>query len=119
MVSIRGAVTVNEDTREEVIAATRELLNIIMEKNHLTIEDIVSIIFSCTNDIKSVYPAVAAREIGILNAGLMCLSEMYVEGSLKKCIRVLMTVNKYDVQKQAKHVYLKGAVILRPDLSNC
>jgi len=116
MISIRGAITVDEDIRQEVISSTKDLLSSIIEKNNLEIDDIVSIFFSCTNDIKSVYPAVAAREMGILNAGLMCFSEMFVEGSLKKCIRVLMLVNKYDNQKQAKHVYMKGAAVLRPDL---
>jgi len=116
MVSIRGAITVNEDKRDEILESTRILLTSMIEKNRLQIEDIVSIIFTCTKDIESVYPAVAAREMGIDRAGLMCLNEMYVKGSLEKCIRVLIHANMNINQKDVKHVYMRGAEILRPDL---
>lgn len=116
MISIRGAITVNQDDRQEVLDATRDLLNTIILKNNLTIGDITSIIFTCTNDIQSVYPAVAARELGIVNAGLMCMNEMFVQDSLKKCIRVLLQANKDISQKEAKHIYMGKAKVLRPDL---
>jgi len=116
MISIRGAITVENDTKEEVLKASEALLNNIIKKNSLDIVDIISIIFTCTSDIKSVYPAVSARKLGIVDAGLICLSEMNVEGSLCKCIRVLILANKYIPQKKALHVYMGKAKILRPDL---
>lgn len=118
MLSIRGAITIDEDTRENVLSATRELLNEIIKSNNILIKDIVSIIFTCTDDIKSSYPAPAAREMGIVNASLMCLNEMYVIGSLRKCIRVMVLVNMEIPQKNAVHIYLRGASVLRPDLKN-
>lgn len=117
MISIRGAITIENDTRDEVISSTKELLNAIINKNNINTDDIVSIIFTCTQDIKSAYPAVGARELGLTNAGLLCFNEMYVVGSLSKCIRVLVLLNSDLSQKYAKHVYLKGAASLRPDIA--
>lgn len=116
MVSIRGAVTVAEDTKAEVLKNTSLLLNEIFIKNNLALDDIISIIFTCTNDISSAYPAQSARDMGILNAGLLCMNEMYVSGSLPKCIRVLVFANMDIPQNHVKHVYMGGAAILRPDL---
>ncbi|MDR2940574.1 MAG: chorismate mutase [Clostridiales bacterium] len=113
MFALRGATTVTEDTKEMVLHETKILLNEIINKNSLNQEDIISIIFTATKDLKSVYPAVAARELGLVDIGLMCMQEMYVEGSLGKCIRVLMYINKND---KPHHVYLNGSKKLRPDL---
>ncbi len=116
--SIRGAITVEENNRECILENTKVLLNDIIASNDLRIEDIVSIIFTATKDIDAVYPAVAARDVGIVQAGLMCVQEMYVCGSLEMCIRVLINIeSKEKTQKDMKHVYLKGAVRLRPDLA--
>lgn len=117
MISIRGAATVEEDNSQEVLMVTRNLLGSIMARNNLMVDDIISIVFTCTQDIKSVYPAAAAREMGIVEAGLICVNEMNVTGSLAKCIRVLILANVNKPQKEAKHVYMGGARILRPDLS--
>ncbi|KPU44858.1 chorismate mutase AroH [Oxobacter pfennigii] len=118
MIAIRGAITVKEDTKEEIYKATSDLLKSIIEKNSLNTDDIISIFFTCTRDLKSAYPAVAARSLGITNAGLMCFNEMYVEGSLTRCIRVLINANKVISQKEVKHIYMEGAVVLRPDLTS-
>ncbi len=115
MFSIRGATTVLTDNKEEVLNESKILLNEIIEKNKLEVDEIISVFFTCTKDIKSVYPAVAAREIGILQAGLMCMQEMYVENSLEKCIRVLIHADKKTPEK-IFHVYLNEARKLRPDL---
>ena len=114
--NIRGAITVGEDTRSEVLAKTEIMLSEIIKENGLKTEDILSILFTATNDIKSAYPAVAARGLGITDAALMCVQEMYVEGSLKMCIRCMVTVETDKPQSQMKHVYLEGAKVLRPDL---
>ncbi len=115
--SIRGAITAEENTRDCVLENTRMLLNKIIKENDLDLQDIISVIFTATNDIDSVYPAVAARGVGIVEAGLMCVQEMFVEGSLQMCVRVLVIAETDKKQRDMKHVYLKGAVKLRPDLA--
>lgn len=114
-ICIRGAVTA-ENTKEDILAKTKELLLEIIEENNLDIECITSIFFTATKDLDKVYPAVSAREIGITDAALMCFQEMYVEGSLEKCIRVTVMVESDKKQKDAKHVFLGEAQKLRPDL---
>ena len=116
MVAIRGAITVTENSKELILEGTAEMLVAVIEQNQLKDEDMVSIFFSTTKDLDAVYPAVAARKMGITNASLLCLQEMYVEGSLTLCIRCLMHVDSHLAQKEVKHVYLKGALALRPDL---
>lgn len=115
---IRGATTVESNTREEILAKTGELLEILMQKNHIRIEDIVSALFSVTDDVNAEFPAVAARKIGWLYTPLMCTREMPVPGSLTGCIRVLLHVNTETAQQDMIHVYLYGAKKLRPDLDS-
>lgn len=117
MISIRGAITVQENTKDEILEGTKVLLLSILESNNLKTEDIISIYFTGTKDLTAVYPAVAARDIGLTECSLICAQEMYIEGSLEKCIRVLLHVNSEDCQKDAKHVYLREAKILRPDIN--
>ncbi len=113
---IRGATTAESNTKEEIISKTRELLESLFEKNEISIEDIVSIIFSVTNDLDAEFPALAAREIGWIYTPLFCTLEIPVPGSLKSCIRILMHVNSDMKQQDAIHVYLHSAKKLRPDL---
>jgi len=110
---IRGATTVPENTREEIVSATRELLSEIAKKNDLKIEDIASIIFSATEDLDAEFPAVAARALGWNDTPLLCTREINVPGSLPRCIRVLLLVNAVVEQKDLQHVYLREAVNLR------
>lgn len=114
---IRGAITIEQDSSEEVISATTLLLEKILEKNAVDIRDIGCILFTATPDIKSEFPAKAAREMGLGDVPLMCFQEMDIEGSLKKCIRVMVLINTEKEQNQLKHVYLHGAAKLREDLS--
>jgi len=114
--AIRGATTVDENDKEQIYSATEELIKEIVELNSVKKEDIVSIIFTATNDLDKAYPAVAVRNFGITNAALMCLQEMNVQGSLKKCIRVMLTVEGDYKRDALKYVYLRNAVGLRPDL---
>lgn len=118
MVSIRGAITVSENTVSSILDGTRELLVEIEKENNIDRTNVISIIFSCTSDLDKAYPAKAARELGYVNAGLMCFNEMYVEGSLNKCIRIMILYNSILNQSDMKHVYLREAKTLRPDLSN-
>lgn len=117
VVCIRGAITVNENNKEEIIEKTEILLKKINEENNINIDNIISIAFTATKDLTKVYPAVAARNLGITQAALLCYQELYVEGSLEKCIRVIYTCNMECKQKDVKHIYLEGAKVLRPDLN--
>lgn len=113
--AIRGATTA-ENTPESIFESTRVMLKEIFTVNGLDIGQIVSIIFTCTKDLDAAFPAVAARELGIVSAALMCVAEMDVPGSLPKCIRVMLLVETDLPQDEIDHVYLKGARVLRPDL---
>jgi cytidylate kinase len=113
---IRGAITADTNTRGDILSATRDMLEDIMTSNSLKAEDITAVLFTATRDLDAVYPAVAARELGIVDASLMCVQEMYVEGSLKMCIRASVTVDIDKKQSEVNHSYLKGAMVLRPDL---
>ena len=111
---IRGAIDVERDEPPKIYEATTELLGQILKNNFLESGDIVAITFTATHDLKSAYPARAAREMGLSDVPLMCTQEMYVEGSLPRCIRVLVLIN--DKGQKLNHVYLGQAKSLRPDL---
>jgi chorismate mutase len=116
---IRGATTVERNDRDEILAATKELLQLIIEKNELNKDDIASAIFTVTHDLNAEFPALAARStaIGWTDIPLMCASEIPVPGSLNKCIRVLLHVNTTRTNAEIQHVYVRGAVNLRPAYS--
>ncbi len=115
---IRGATTATQDDPEAILEATTQLLLAICKANPtLRSEDIASAIFTLSDDLKSVYPAKAAREIGWTAIPLMCAQEISVPGGLSKCIRVLLHWNTPLSQAEIKHIYLREAVQLRPDLT--
>ena len=114
--AIRGA-TVAENTAKSIKQNAGELLKRIFEANRLDTGQIISILFTCTKDLNTAYPAAAAREMGIVNASLMCAQEMDVAGSLTGCIRVQVLAEMDCGQGEVRHVYLKEAAALRPDLS--
>lgn len=116
--AVRGATTVANNDSCEIIDATKILLNEITEKNSLQQEDIISAIFSVTNDLDAAFPAVAARQLGWSDVALMCTTEINVPGSLKKCIRVMIHINTEKCKSELQHVYLNEAKVLRPDLEN-
>jgi len=118
MVSIRGAITLEKNSRDEIIDATEKLLLEIENRNKLYKEKVISILFSSTKDLNAEYPAKAARLLGYTQCGLMCFNEMDVTGSLEKCIRVLILYNGNMKQEDVNHVYLRKAKTLRPDLNN-
>lgn len=114
---IRGATTVKENTNQNILEATTQLLQEIIKANDLDLEQIILVIFTSTKDLNEVYPAVAARNIGFNKSALMCMQEMYVKNSLSKCIRVMIQIQSEKSQSEIKHIYLNEAKILRPDLS--
>jgi chorismate mutase len=114
---IRGATTVDANTREAILEATRDMLARAIEANDLRVEDIASAIFSTTQDLNAEFPAVAARELGWLDTPLFCTHEMAVPGSLERCIRVLIHWNTSRRADEIVHVYIRGATSLRPELA--
>jgi chorismate mutase len=114
--AIRGATTVEADDREQVIRATAKLLQEMMERNNIKKAQLIDMIFTSTPDIRSEFPAAAAREIGISDIPLLCATEMNVIGAVAQCIRVLMHVDTEKDYSQLRHVYLEGASQLRTDL---
>lgn len=114
--ALRGATTVSENNRQEMLDETAILLKEIFKRNDIDKEDVASIIFTTTGDLNAVFPAVAARELGLTEVPLMCMQEIPVPGALQKCIRILMHINSDKKNNQLNHVYLNGAVVLRPDI---
>ena len=115
---IRGATSVENDGAEQVLEATKELLNAILAANPgLEPADIASAFFTVTEELNSVHPALAARQIGWCLVPMMCAREIPVPGSLPRCIRVLVHWNTDRAQESIVHVYLREAVALRPDLA--
>lgn len=115
---IRGATTVRENTAEEIIERTGELLDSLIDRNGLQMEDVATAVFSVTDDVNAEFPAVAARRRGWMYTPLLCTREIPVPGSLQSCIRVLLLVNTERRQDEIIHVYLYGAKKLRPDLQS-
>ena len=113
---IRGAITVDKNEKGAILAATKELLQAINERNNIILEDVAAVLFTVTADLDAAFPAVAARQIGWHQVPLLCANEIPVPGSLPRCIRVLVLLNTSLSQKEIQHVYLKDAVTLRPDL---
>ncbi len=116
--AIRGATSVEEDNPRLITEATRELLEKIVERNWLEVDEIVSVLFTVTTDLKSHFPAVAAREMGWVGVPLLCASEIPVNGSLPRCLRTLVQVELRAPRPLDTHVYLRDAVALRPDVSS-
>jgi len=114
--AVRGATTVDRDTRADVVARTQELVRAIIERNGIAPEDMVSILFTATDDIHSAFPAEAAREAGLTLVPLMCARELEVDGAVARCIRVMLHVYTTLDADQLRHPYLHGARQLRTDL---
>ena len=114
--ALRGATTVDADDADEIGEATRELLSSIMSMNALDPSDVVSVIFTVTADLRSDFPARAARDLGWVDVPLLCTVEIPVPNALSRCIRVLMHVETTRPRDAMKHVYLRKARTLRPDL---
>jgi len=115
---IRGAIDVPEDTPGAVLEATRELLTEMQNANpQLRGEDIASAIFTTSKDLQAVYPAQAARQMGWVAVPLLCCQELDVRGGLPRCVRILLHWNTELPQNAVRHVYLRGAAELRPDLT--
>ena len=114
---VRGATTVAENDAREILAATRELLAMMIRLSGIESADVASAVFTTTPDLNAVFPATAARQLGWMAVPLLCGHEMGVPDSLTRCVRILLHWNTDRSQAEIHHVYLKEAVQLRPDQS--
>ena len=115
--AIRGAIQLDVDEREHVLSATRELVSSVLSANALTKDDVISIVFTATHDVRSEFPAVAARELGLGDVPLMCAQELDIVGAMPMVIRLMAHVSTTLPRDQITHVYLRGATALRQDLA--
>lgn len=114
---VRGATTVNANTREAILQETSKLLALMIRFNDIRPADVASAIFTMTTDLNAEFPALAARQLGWLDVPLLCTNEISVAGSLEKCIRILLHWNTDRSQTDITHVYVNDAIKLRPDKS--
>lgn len=110
---IRGATTVEENTREAILEATKELLSEIIVANQINADDVAYAYFTTTTDVNAEFPALAAREMGWTHVALLCGHEMNVPGSLQLCLRILVLYNTEKAADEIVHVYIRGAKNLR------
>lgn len=113
---VRGATTVQSDTRDQILTSTRQLLGLMIRRNGIDSVDVASAFFTVTKDLTAEFPAVAARQLGWLEVPLLCGYEMSVTDSLPRCIRILLHWNTNKPQSEIQHVYIHDAKNLRPDL---
>jgi len=113
--ALRGAITVEANEPDAILSATEELVRAVMDRNGLDPEQMVSCIFTCTNDLDAEFPAVAARRLGLNGVPLLCAREIDVPGALPRVIRLLLHCYA-DPESEARHVYLREAEALRRDL---
>jgi chorismate mutase len=114
--AVRGATTLDEDTAEQVTRRVQELVAAMLERNDIHTDDIVSVLLTATSDVHSMYPATAARALGLDDVALMGAQELDVEGGKPLCVRVLMHIESDLDRHKIRHVYLRGARDLRDDL---
>lgn len=115
---VRGAITIEEDKEQEILDATERLLREMIKQNDIEPDKVASVFISATEDIVSAFPARALRKIeGWTYVPVMCMREIPVVSSLKKCIRIMLHLNTDKSQQEIKHVYLEKATVLRPDLN--
>ena len=114
--ALRGATTVDTDTAEQVTGRVQTLVSRMLEDNGVAHEDVISILFTATEDVTSMFPATAARAIGLGDVPLICARELSVDGGTPLCIRVMMHLTTDRARDELHHVYLEGARALRDDL---
>ncbi len=116
MLALRGAITCEENTKTEIDAKTRRLVEVMLARNEIDHDDLVSVIFTATDDLTAEFPAAAARAVGLGDVPLLCARELLVEGGMSRCVRVLMHLYTDRTRDELHHVYLDGARALRDDL---
>jgi chorismate mutase len=114
--AVRGATQIDSNGRDELLAATAELVQAVLERNALTPRDLISVIFTATPDLTAEFPAYAARAMGITDVPFLCATEIDVPGAMPRVVRLLAHVDCDRSREEIRHVYLRGAAALRTDL---
>jgi chorismate mutase len=112
---VRGATVAEANTREAILASTRELLQRMIDANGMEAADVASAIFTTSPDLDAEFPAVAARQLGWYDQALLCGHEIAVPGALERCVRILVHWNTPKSAREIEHIYMNGAESLRPD----
>lgn len=116
VLALRGAITLERDERDHLLERVERLLGEMIERNGVAHDDIISMLFTATGDVHSVFPAVAARQMGFGDVPLMCARELDIDGGMPLCIRVMMHITSERSRAELRHVYLEDARSLRDDL---
>ncbi len=114
--ALRGATTVESDDPDQIDSRTQEMMSLLMSRNQLVADDLVSILFSLTPDVRSRNPATATRAMGLTDVPLIGVQEADIDGMLPRCIRVMIHIEADRQRSSLRHVFLHGAKVLRPDL---
>lgn len=114
--AVRGAIQVDADERELILEAIAELVQAVLERNSLTTEDVISVVFTATPDLTAEFPAYAARRAGITDVPMLCATEIAVPDSMPRVLRLMAHVETEKSRHDLRHVYLRGAAALRTDL---
>jgi len=115
--AIRGAIQLDVDEREHLLASTRELVTEVLRANALPTGDLISMVFTVTADLRSEFPALAARELGLGDVPLLCTTEIDVPGAMPRVVRLMVHAEMDVPRADVRHVYLRGAAALRRDLA--
>lgn len=116
IVALRGATTVEFDDEPHMVERVQALLSAMLKRNEVDHDDLISVIFTATDDLHSAFPALAARRMGLGDVPLLCARELEVDGATPRCVRVMMHLNSQRSRSEMRHVYLEGASGLRDDL---
>ena len=114
--AVRGATQLREDSREHMLERVAEMVSGVMDANDLSVDDFISIVFTATADLRSEFPAYAARQLGFDDVPLICARELEIEGSMPRVVRMMAHVETHLSRAEVTHVYLHGAAGLRRDL---
>lgn len=114
--AIRGATTLEADTPDQVRERVLALVSAVFERNDLAVDDVISLVVTATDDIRSAHPATAARAWGLADVPILGARELQIDGGLGLCVRFLLHVETDKARAEVQHVFLEGAVVLRPDL---
>ncbi len=116
LVALRGATTLDVDDEGHMVERVQELLREMLQRNGVLHDDLVSILFTATDDLHCAFPALAARRMGLGDVPLICAQELDIDGATPRCVRVMMHLGSERDRSQMRHVYLEGAKGLRDDL---
>lgn len=114
--AVRGAIQIDSDDRELLLAGVAELIHAVLDRNELSADDLISVFFTSTPDLVAEFPAYAARQAGVTDVPFMCATEIPVPGAMERVVRLMAHVETDRSRQDIRHVYLRGAAALRTDL---